>query len=323
MPSRLARRAAISTNDAVRPAAGGSLRLRSLDYDDPMSEQASDLPGTPTPATTGANLADAGRGPRISVVMAVWNAVGTLQAALDSIFEQTYDNLEVVIADGGSTDGTVAILERNAGRIGWWASGPDKGVFDAWNTGLAHATGDFICFLGADDRYHAPDVMAQVAAALVADAGEHRILYGSVMFHKPDGTIWHNRSRDWGKGKRRRFRRGEMVPHPATFHHRTVFDDVGGFDTSFRISGDYEFLLRAFAREQPARIDVVVVDMAAGGLSTSPTFRVKQVREVYRARYKNGAAKLPPWASPRHGLNLTKTWWRWKAKPRITGRPPR
>jgi glycosyltransferase involved in cell wall biosynthesis len=293
-----------------------------VDYDDPMSEHLPDQPDDPARVTAGNDASASGRGPRISVVLATWNAAGTLQAALDSIFEQTYRDLEVVVADGGSTDGTVAILERNSDRIAWWASARDNGVYDAWNTALAHATGDYLCFLGADDVYHAPDTMAQVAAAILADAGQHRILYGSVLFHHPDGRIWHNRSRAWGKKKRSRFRRGEMVPHPATFHHRSVFNELGGFDTSFRISGDYEFLLRAFAREAPARIDVIVLDMAAGGLSTAPAFRVLQVREVYRARYKNGAARLPPWASPRHGWNLVRTWWRWQGKPRLTGHPP-
>ena len=90
--------------------------------------------------------------PRISVVIAVYNGAQTIQRALDSIFEQTYRDLEVVVIDGGSTDGTQAILEHNASQIAYWVSEPDRGVYNAWNKALDHVTGDWVCFLGADDR---------------------------------------------------------------------------------------------------------------------------------------------------------------------------
>ena len=113
--------------------------------------------------------------PRITVIIAVRNGAATLQRALDSVFEQTYADTELIVMDGASTDATPAIVERNAARIGYWVSEPDTGIYDAWNKALGHVTGDWICFLGADDRLHAPDVLERVAAALVADGGEHRV----------------------------------------------------------------------------------------------------------------------------------------------------
>ncbi len=104
--------------------------------------------------------------PRISVIIAVRNGAGTLQRALDSVFEQTYDDIELIVMDGASSDGTQAILERNAARIAYWRSEPDGGIYQAWNKALDHVTGDWICFLGADDRFHASDIVASVAAAL-------------------------------------------------------------------------------------------------------------------------------------------------------------
>ena len=114
-----------------------------------------------------------------------------------------------------------------------------------------------------------------------------------------------------------------MIPHPATFHRRTLFDEVGRFDPTFRIAGDYELMLRALKGSAPLGFPVLVVDMAAGGMSDRPENRVRTQREVYRARRQNGIVRLPGWASPRHQLVLLRTWWRWQGRPRLTGTPPR
>lgn len=234
--------------------------------------------------------------PSFSVVLAVRNGARTIEHALDSVFAQTHDRVELVVIDGASTDDTTAILERNADRIAYWVSEPDDGIYQAWNKALDHVTGDWICFLGADDRYHAPDVLAEVAAGLPADPGI-RVAYGALDKLWPDGRVYHARGSDWGPGRRKRFRRGEMIPHPATFHHRTLFERNGRFDESFRIAGDYEFLLRELLDHDPTYIPVVVVDMAAGGVSDRPRNRYRVAREVYRARYMHGIARAPAWRS--------------------------
>ncbi len=200
--------------------------------------------------------------------------------------------------DGASTDGTPAIVERNATRIGFWVSEPDTGIYDAWNKALGHVTGDWICFLGADDRLHAPDVLERVAAALIADGGEHRVAFGDLDRYLLSGAVSERRYQPWAGGRRRRFRRGEMIPHPATFHHRSLFDDYGPFDARFAIAGDYEFLLRELLAHDPLHIPVVITDMGAGGVSERPAMRYVLTREVYRARYMHGIVKTPPWRSP-------------------------
>ena len=248
--------------------------------------------------------------PSISVVIAVRNGAATLQRALDSVFEQTHLAVELIVMDAASTDGTVEILERNASRIGYWESEPDRGIYHAWNKALDHATGDWICFLGADDRYHAPTALAAVAAALAVDDGGHEIAYGALEKLFPDGRVYHARGSVWGPGRRRRFRRGEMIPHPSTFHHRALFERLGRFDESFRIAGDYEFLLRVLLDQDPLYIPEILVDMAAGGLSDRPSNRSLVAREVYRARYLHGVAKTPPWRSLPLIRTLTRIWFR-------------
>jgi glycosyltransferase involved in cell wall biosynthesis len=258
--------------------------------------------------------------PRISVVIATMNGEARLQRALDSIAEQTYPHVEVVVMDGGSRDATPDILRRNEARIAYWESSPDSGIFNAWNKALDHVTGDWVCFLGADDWYAGPGVMAQVAEAIAADGTGHRIYYGHMDKHHDDGRIYHARERRWSRRRRRDFRRGVMVPQPAAFHDRTVFDEFGRFDESFGIAGDYELLLRVMKRGEAAQfMDVLVVNMTAGGMSQQPRNRLRIAREVYRARYKQGVAKVPAWRSPALYRSLVQTWLTYRLRPAIRG----
>src|SRR5690606_34585060 len=94
--------------------------------------------------------------PRFSVVISVFNGAKTLQKCLDSVAGQTYAARELIVIDGGSTDGTQQILRHNAGRLAYWVSEPDRGTYHAWNKALAQASGDWSCFLGADDYLWEP-----------------------------------------------------------------------------------------------------------------------------------------------------------------------
>jgi glycosyltransferase involved in cell wall biosynthesis len=246
--------------------------------------------------------------PSISVIIAVRNGANTIQRALDSVFEQTHDGVDVVVMDGASTDGTPAILERNSNRIAYWESKPDRGVFHAWNKALDHVTGEWICFLGADDRYHAPDVMARIAATLAHDDGEHLIAYGSLDVVRLDGSVDHSMGVPWAAASRRIYRRKMPIPHPATFHHRSLFERHGRFDERFRVAGDYEFLLRVLVEHEALWIPETVVDMAGGGLSDRPSTRYLLQREAYRARYMNGLETVPAWRSIRLARRLGRIW---------------
>ncbi len=118
--------------------------------------------------------------PVLSIVIATYNAADSLQRCLDSIWSQDYERIQVLVMDGDSSDGTESIIERNQDCIGYWCSEPDNGIYDAWNKALDHVTGDWVLFLGADDRLAAPDVLERAAAALEAIDGDVRIAYGTV-----------------------------------------------------------------------------------------------------------------------------------------------
>lgn len=234
--------------------------------------------------------------PYVSVVVAVFNRANTLQHALDSLFSQTYREWELVVIDGGSTDGSVDILERASDRISYWVSEPDRGIYDAWNKALPRLRGQWVMFLGSDDYLADPTVLARMEPHLRAAEARTRVVYGRI-----ERVDWHDNSiatvgSPWPDA-RAALRRGMSIPHPATFHHRTLFSDLGPFDAMYRISGDYEFLLRELLdRDATYVADVTVTRMRIGGTSDDAE---PGMREVHRARRAHGLTRMPEALPPR------------------------
>ena len=115
----------------------------------------------------------------ITVILAVLNASNTLERCLQSILKQTYQHKEIILVDGGSTDGTLSILDAYGDKLTYWESKPDRGIYHAWNKALKHARGDWICFLGADDYFWSNNVLADLAPHLIrATNSGIRIVYG-------------------------------------------------------------------------------------------------------------------------------------------------
>jgi len=225
--------------------------------------------------------------PLISIVVAVLNGARALPACLDSVFAQTHRGWELVVIDGGSTDGTVDYLRAHAGRLGYWVSEPDRGIYNAWNKALAQAKGEWIAFLGSDDRLHDAGVLADLARA--AAATRHRIVYGRMDLITRDGRVAHTVGKPWASS-RGEFAAGFMFPHPGALHHRSLFAEHGAFDESYRYAGDYEFLLRELLKRDAEFLDRVVVDMAVLGMTARPQTVHRVLLEVARARRAHGLA---------------------------------
>ena len=232
----------------------------------------------------------------ISVIVAVRNGALTLQRCLDSIYEQTDPGWEVVVMDGASKDGTQAILISNADRIAYWESEADRGIAHAWNKALDHAQGDWVLFLGADDSLHAATTFADVTPLLRACPEDVDVAYGMIDVVNPDGTVRDRAGKPWVE-VRDDLTRGMTIPHPATFHRRSLYGRVGRYDESYRIGSDYELLLRHLLSAEARFLDVVVTDMGAGGLSDRPSSRVQVAREVHRIRASHGLTRTPEWRS--------------------------
>jgi|SRR5665647_1061263 len=232
--------------------------------------------------------------PLISVIVAVYNGKATLQQCLDSVVQQTYGNIELIVIDGGSSDGTVDLLNVNSQQITYWSSEPDRGIYNAWNKALEQAKGDWICFLGADDFFWDMRVLERMAAQLVLIPPDIRVAYGQIMLLNNDGVKVYLVGQPWEQVKTR-FKQVMCIPHPAVMHRRSLFEQHGNFDESFRIAGDYEFLLRELKTEDAFFIPgIVLTAMRQGGVSTDPTNTLLSLREVRSAQRKNGQ-RWPGW----------------------------
>lgn len=232
--------------------------------------------------------------PLISVVIAVYNGAGTLGQCLDSVLQQTYPHVELILVDGGSTDGTTDMLQQRADSFAYWVSEPDQGIYDAWNKGLVKATGDWICFLGADDYFWDTCVLEAIARQLVELPPEIRIAYGRIMVVDDEGTELYASGQPWS-AVGHRFQALMCIPHPGTMHRASLFQRHGGFDSSFRIAGDYDLLLRELKTGEAHFLNgIVMAGVRHGGVSTDPKNTLAAMYEIRRAQKKEGI-KLPPW----------------------------
>jgi glycosyltransferase involved in cell wall biosynthesis len=201
--------------------------------------------------------------PLVTVVTAVFNGQPHVAECLESVQRQDYPNIEHIVLDGGSNDGTVEVLRRYDDRIAFWKSEPDNGVYDAWNKSLAQARGEWICFLGADDEFLPGAVSAYMALATENHQAEY--LSSKVRWVHPSGySRTFGEPWTWG-----RFSKFMCAAHVGSMHRSSLFDRLGTYDISYRSAADYELLLRARHQLNAAYMPVTTVMMRAGGVSDS------------------------------------------------------
>ncbi len=231
--------------------------------------------------------------PKITIIVAVFNGAQTLRRCLDSIKAQTWQRTELIVMDGGSSDGTQSILETYSDIITYWESQPDRGIYHAWNKALARAAGDWICFLGADDYFWSPDVLERMAPHLALSANA-RLVYGQIAIVSDMGTLIRCEGQPWDKA-RASFQSVMTIPHPGLLHQASLFADKGRFDESFRITADYDLLLRELPMRPAVFVpNIVTVGVQRGGVSYSPATMPHMLRELARVRRKHGLPS-PGW----------------------------
>lgn len=212
---------------------------------------------------------------KISVVTVCFNAANLIEGTIRSVVDQTYDDVEYIIIDGLSTDGTTDIICRYADDISYWISEKDKGIYDAMNKGIMAATGDYVIFMNAGDRFADKNVLSAVASSL----GNHTIVSGKWNRCYGDGTV------KSAAPKKLNALKVEMpICHQATLT-RLSYHKKNLFDTSFRLSADYDFFYNAWLnKESFLYIDDVIVDfLEAEGASTSNiTKSVMERRKAWR-----------------------------------------
>lgn len=226
---------------------------------------------------------------KVSLLVTTYNASENLRVTFQSILEQDYDNLEVVIADGGSEDGTVELIRefadrQSAGRLDvQWVSEPDEGLYDAMNKAFHRSTGEIVAV--CNDRLYRPDAVSKLVCA-IQDGGSACVGAHADLIYEEAGRVvrrWH-----MGEGK---LSDGWMPGHPTLFLKREIYERYGGYDTSYRCAADYEFMVR-FLKEDDCRLAYVpeiLVSMFYGGTSNAGLSNyLLSFREGYRALRKNG-----------------------------------
>jgi glycosyltransferase involved in cell wall biosynthesis len=216
--------------------------------------------------------------PLVTVITAVFNAVDCIEDCIKSVLNQDCSNVEHIIVDGGSNDGTVEVLRCYNDRIALWISEQDSGVFDAWNKGLSLANGEWIAFLGSDDRYMPGAI--NVYMNLAVEHPEADFLVARARLDHPTGYA----PVFGGPWKWPSFATAMTTVHVGAMHRRSLFDRYGVFDSTYSMAADYEFLLRAKENLRSSYSPATTVLMRAGGVSDSTA----ALREAKRAKVSRG-----------------------------------
>jgi glycosyltransferase involved in cell wall biosynthesis len=218
-----------------------------------------------------------------SVITVCLNASAHLKEALQSIVSQNYGNLESIVVDGGSTDGTVEIIREMAwqDRRIVWCSEPDYGIADAMNKGLAIAKGDFVAFLHADDSYASQNIISLVAEAFDANP-QHFWVSGGINEIDIGGRIF--QSIGVRSFSRRRLLRNNIILHPATFVRRSALQRLGGFNPSLHYAMDYDLWLRLALLGPPVELNHILTNFRVHSGSISSANREATLREEYLVR---------------------------------------
>ncbi len=227
--------------------------------------------------------------PRVSIITTVLNDRKHIEFAMQSVLGQNYSNIEYIIVDGGSTDGTLRVINRYKHRLAKFISEPDKNKYYGMNKGIRLATGDIVGILNSDDFYTSKKVIGEIVEIMEkknADCCWGDLVY--VSREDTDKTIRYWKSSEYKDGK---FKRGWMPPHPTFFVRRGIYNKHGFFRLNFPNSGDYELMLRFLEKHKikSCYIPKILVKMRAGGQSNKNIKSIIRANTgVYRAWKVNG-----------------------------------
>ena len=226
---------------------------------------------------------------KVSVITVAYNSVKTIQDTIESVLRQDYPQIEYILIDGASTDGTVDIVKSYGDRITHVISEPDRGMYDALNKGLALASGDIIGMLNSDDFY----IHSQVISTVVTTLQNTQVdcVFADMVYVNPNNLNKVVRYYSSAPFNPRRFAYGWMPGHPTVFIKRWAYDRYGYFKTNYKIAADYELLTRFLAKHQLpyTYVPQVWVKMRTGGISTRNLMSNWILnREIVRACAENG-----------------------------------
>jgi glycosyltransferase involved in cell wall biosynthesis len=230
---------------------------------------------------------------KISIITPTYNSAKTLARTIESVIAQNYSDLEYIVIDGASTDNTKEIVADYKDKLNIkFVSEPDKGIYDAMNKGVKLATGDIIGILNSDDFYDNSDVLNNVAKTF--EDSKIDAVYGDIKYFSEDTN---KVSRYWkaGEYQENKLNNGWIIPHPALFIRKSIYDKCGLFNTDLKLAADYEFILRLLKihKINIKYLPETFVRMYSGGASgNSLKQRIKGWQELKMA-WEMGGLKLP------------------------------
>lgn len=194
---------------------------------------------------------------KVSIIIVVYNGAATLSNAIDSVLEQTYQNFELLVVDGGSTDGTIAILKKHSHPNFYWKSEPDKGIYDAMNKGIQQANGEWVYFLGCDDSFYDNTILENI--------------FRKELFSGKDfiyGNVWKNGTQYDGEFDRNKII-DKNICHQGIFYRRSLHDQIGSYNLNYKLFADWDFNLRCFFNNaiRIQYVDIIIANFAEGGVS--------------------------------------------------------
>jgi glycosyltransferase involved in cell wall biosynthesis len=225
----------------------------------------------------------------VSVITVSYNSITTIKDTINSVLAQTYPDIEFIIVDGSSTDGTVELIRSFGNRITKFVSEPDKGVYDAINKGIRLATGDIVGILNSDDFFYDNTVIEKVSECLNHENTD--AVFGDVQFFNPSKPGNIVRYYSSGNFKTSKFKFGFMPAHPSFYVKRELFEKFGYYKIDYKIAADYELILRFLLINniKYKYLEMPFVSMRTGGLSNR-SFRSNFTlnKEILRACNENG-----------------------------------
>lgn len=216
--------------------------------------------------------------PVFSIITITYNASRWLEQTMLSILSQSYPNIEYIIIDGGSTDGTVDIIKQYASGISYWISEPDKGIYDAMNKGLQKATGDYVWFINAGDSLHTSDIVQRVATLVQKKKALPDIIYGETTIVDEEGrSLGLRRLKAPKKLTWKSFRMGMLVCHQSFITKRSI---APLYDLTYRYSADFDWCIRCLKDSRKIyNTRLILSNFMDGGVSS--TQRKDSLRERY------------------------------------------
>jgi glycosyltransferase involved in cell wall biosynthesis len=231
---------------------------------------------------------------KVSVITVCFNIAQTIEDTIKSVLGQNYKDIEYLVVDGGSTDGTLDIINAYRNKINKVISEPDNGIYDAMNKGLKLSTGDIIATLNGDDVYADQTTVSQIAELIQnydLDAA-----YGDLVYVNKNDTSKVVRFWKAGEYKNGAFRYGWVSPHPTFFCRKSIFERLGYFNDTLQIAGDFELMLRFIEKHRIklGYLPKVIVKMRKAGKANVLVGMVRGNREIIESFRLNGI-RLSPW----------------------------